>query len=204
MKKVLFLMSIALIACVSMTVTSCSNEEEHLEKVTSVIHSKISKNEIKSIEEAIFKKVHTRTRSGIEELTEEEAMEILNPLYEEGLNLQEQILTNIKANPSEYTSSDVYIIESLQEEQLAMLAYVVAQVDYATDNDEEANESLEISIPPSKVMSCIAAAFGLEQIVEHALTPKAAIRLAWNLGKRIGLSWVGVALTVYSFVDCIS
>lgn len=29
MKKVLFLMSIALIACVSMAVISCSNEDEH-------------------------------------------------------------------------------------------------------------------------------------------------------------------------------
>ena len=195
-------MSIALIACVSMAVISCSNEEEYSENATSVIHCKISKNEIKSIEQAIFKKVHTRTRSGIDGLTEEEAKDILSPLYEEGLNLQEQILANIEANPSEFTNSDIDIIEGLEEEQLAMLAYVVAQLDQVDEDDP--NQPLEMSISADKVMSCIAAAFGVEQIIEHALTPKVAIRIAWNLGKRIGLSWVGVALTVYSFVDCIS
>lgn len=200
MKKVFLMMSIILFACVSMTVTSCSNEEERLENVTHVLQSQISRQEMKSIQQSIIKKIQTRTRSGFNELTEEEAEELLIPLYESGLSLQEQILSAIEANPSEFTNTDIEMIENLEEDQLATLGFIVAELEF------ENEESILEAVSSSSVKDCIAVALGISTIknigINGLISAKTGMQIVWQIGKRY-LGYVGLAWAIWDFVDCV-
>ena len=224
MKKVLFLMSIALIACVSMAVISCSNEDET--SVKNFISKKQAINNFKndffeftaSVKKAININ-NTKTRSGINDLEnalsqEEEILltEYIEQLDNSAINLFLSI---------GITEEDLQNLEELENPFIASIAAVetIRTLEQVIE-DEEPEDPMEpegrwVTVKEfiDYSVDCLLDACGIseEEIVPiliggTAMTKesvrKTAITIIKNVGKRAGTGYIGATILVYRYGKC--
>lgn len=129
--------------------------------------------------------------------------EICAPLINDGLMIQQDLL---KQAQQQHAQEDFEFFQNLTEEQLATLSFVVYEIYTAAPNVETTTK-----LDTEQMITCLEAALGIPAIKELwsyivfdgavvGITAKATLKA---IGKHY-LGWLGLAITVYDFYDCIS
>ena len=199
---------------------SCTKRDKPVEKIR--INSKgLSFNSIKNINAQIIqtkfgKKTSTLPRS-VEttnsEITDLEAEPIIRPVISPLIEVGKQIHSEmIHQLVSTYewqllTEEEKNIILNFDDKQMSELALIfTGQPDIVIEGLATFPRRADID---DKILSCASAALGIEEayaIFENTralMSAKGAVRILKLVGRRY-LGWVGVALTVGYFVDCVS
>ena len=223
MKKALFMMSIVLIACVSMTVTSCSNEEESSDKHFMVETKAMNnfKNDFLDFIFSVKRNINNiKTRSGFEVDAEDE-------LSEEDEALLAEYIESLDASAIEMflslglTEEDLQNIEELESPFVASIAAI--QIINTLQEIEEPEEPEDPMEPEGRWITleefidysvdCLLDACGIseEEIVPilaggTALTKEAvrktAVTVIKNVGRRIGTGYIGTTILVWRYGKC--
>lgn len=139
-------------------------------------------------------------KANINNVEEEQVKSILNPLLENGKILHSEMLSFLERNGElqNLNSSEIEEITNLTDEQLIELSFITYnQSRYATS-----------SIDWPRVRSCASFALGIQGIktlytntlaLGTVETMVGALKL---IGKRY-LGYIGIALMIYDFMDCI-
>lgn len=97
------------------------------------------------------------------------------------------------------TKDEVNDLASLGDDDLALLSFIVYEM--------EQSETMSRAAVSSQLISCLAVATGISSIkeiwVSGLVNAKTITQALIAQGKRY-LGYIGVALMVYSFVDCVS
>src|SRR5690625_2436582 len=137
----------------------------------------------------------------IHELRDDEVKEILNPLLENGKVLHREMILFLEENNGfeGLSPEEHHNISYLTDEQLIELSFITYnQYQYATNSD----------IDWDRVRSCASFALGIQGIktlytntlaLGTVETMVGALKL---IGKRY-LGYIGIALMIYDFVDCL-
>lgn len=181
---------------------ACSNESDYIDLDLNIqLKSKITNTEFEEITNELFDKINN-TRSDDEfSLTEEEARLILTPFVEDGKDLQTSMLKQINAVEGNMglTEDEVNSLTTLDNDDLALFSFVIYEL-------EQCNEISRAALS-SQLMSCLSVAVGIPGIrdiwVKGLVDAKTITQVLVAQGKRY-LGYLGVALMVYSFVDCVS
>lgn len=141
----------------------------------------------------------TKTRSdGSFDLGDEEASQILDPLILDGKNIQDIIIKTVSIEESDISEEDLLNLMNLTEPELATLSFIVYQLN---SNNIETR-----AVDTDRVLSCLGVAVGISSIKNLSLsglvTAKTAMQVAKAVGKRY-LGYIGVAIMIYDFADCI-
>lgn len=143
-------------------------------------------------------------------LTENECREILNPLVEDGKQIQTQLLEHSDLMSSE----DKLYFESLEDEELAIMSMIalhlseeLGESDYIDDltgiSDNPSSSTLSIDI--DKVRNCVGVAIGIasleELCVKRIITATSLRKAIFAIARRYA-GFVGVAWMVWDFYDC--
>lgn len=204
MKK-LSILSVLLIGTLCMF-TSCSNDEETTEvaKQETVIKTTLTAETVASTIDEIDKlyeqEIRTRDVGGVPAMTEEKAKELLDPYIEEGKNVREQILADMRANPTDYPIGSGIELSQMSDDQLAELGFIV--------NDYNTSPKI-VAYGLPKWFDCLGSAFGLGRDgfsayingTKQLMTARAGLAIAKALDKRT-LGMIGVAIAVYEYYDC--
>lgn len=197
-------------------ITACSNETtEYIttdQPLTICVESCLTENEINNISEKIDSSIIHSTRSLGNELTENEAKVILYPLIDDGRCIQKQLLS--QKNELALTPQDVYLIENMQEDQLAELSFTFHSIYNNAVTSQE--------VKGSDIIDCLLYATGVDDIsslikdglgigcvanyysgTKMLMTAKNATQIIKGFAKRT-LGWVGVAWMIYDFGDCLN
>lgn len=226
MKKVFLLMSIALIACVSMAVISCSNEDEHpleingkkditikLHIPNTVVHNINKKINMLFSSNGNLKSLKKNTASEeIHDLTDTEAKCILSPLVTYGVDIRDQLLQAAENDELLITLEERELLENMDDSQLAGLAYFShALAEQTTAEDEEENELDEFAYTVQDVKECLTVAMGIDIALDlyryfkgtsALMTAKTALQIGKAFMKRT-MGWIGIAYTAYKFGRCL-
>lgn len=205
MKQKLFSISVCItIVIVSITMlNACSSNVEHLENAQKAcLKSNVSHSDYVNMVSTITKRMTTTRSDNSVDMNEKEAKTILKPFTEDGRILHQSLLKQIDLTNPEYglSAEDIKQIKNSGDDVLAAFSFIM----YEMGQQSIASRS----ISGSKVVSCLGAATGISSIAEIAnisglVSAKTALQLLKVLGKRY-LGYIGLAIAVYSFVDCIS
>ena len=131
--------------------------------------------------------INTRSSDAISD----SAQIYLKPFVNDGKTIQKEILSQLSKDSEEYK-----YYQSLNDEQLASLSFLVYHIDEATVPGTRAS-----------IKSCIATAVGLTAIkdlsVKGVITATSLRRALFAIGKRY-LGYIGVALMVADFYECMN
>ena len=115
----------------------------------------------------------------------------LKPFVNDGKTIQKEILSQLSKDSEEYK-----YYQSLNDEQLASLSFLVYHIDETTDFGTRVS-----------FKSCLSAAIGLTAIkelsVKGIVTATSLRRALFAVGKRY-LGYIGVALMVADFYECVN
>lgn len=199
------ILSVLLIGAMCMF-TSCSNEEDTKEvvKQETFIKTSLTAETLASTVEEIDKlseqDVRTREVGGTPAMTEEKARDLLQPYIEEGKNVREQILADMRVNPTDYPIGSGIELMKMSDDQLAELGFIV--------NDYNTNPKI-VAYGVPKWLACIGDAFdigkdGLSAYIngtKRLMTAQAGLAIAKALLKRT-CGMVMVALAVVDYYMC--
>lgn len=194
---------------------ACNNEaSEFLNEASSsavYLTSNITPREYADVINKVKNTINHSARATGNELTVDEAKFILKPLANEGLVLQDQLLT--RKDELSLSAQDTKIIENLTEDQLAELAFT-----FYTIYDEASRTQ---GLKGADIIDCLKQATGINDlgdVLTHSysdsspyliyngtkmlVSAKTAKQIICALSKR-AVGWVGVAWMVYEFGDCI-
>src|SRR5690625_5019536 len=192
--------------------TSCSNDDREVEINNNVTSTNLKKGstevEIDLINLVLKEEVLNEFLSEIKfkkdiihELRDDEVKEILNPLLENGKVLHREMILFLEENNGfeGLSPEEHHNISYLTDEQLIELSFITYnQYQYATNSD----------IDWDRVRSCASFALGIQGIktlytntlaLGTVETMVGALKL---IGKRY-LGYIGIALMIYDFVDCL-
>ena len=185
--------------------TSCSNDEETTEvaKQETVIKTTLTAETVASTIDEIDKlyeqEVRTRAVGGESAITEEQARELLEPYIEEGKNVREQILADMRANPTDYPIGSGIELSQMSDDQLAELGFIV--------NDYNTNPKI-VAYGLPRWVSCLSEFVGIDKDIKKyingtkgLMTARAAGAIARCIFKR-SLGMIGVAWAIYDYYDC--
>lgn len=143
---------------------------------------------------------------------DEALLNILSPLINNGKSIHTNLLNHIK-NDSEwqnFTSDEQNTIMNFNDRQYAMLAII-----YATENAihngyfNDNNNTAQATEIVDHIVDCLGAALGLTElyylVVQNPralMTARGAAKILKHVGLRY-LGYIGLALAVYDFIDCI-
>lgn len=142
------------------------------------------------------------------ELVETDFKGKLTPLVEDGKCIRDQIVSQAKVNKN--LREDIQFYENLSEEELATLSFIYHSIELqGADIDMLEAKISGLSVSQQKkmdqIMSCLSVAVGISSLKElgvkgvvNAITVRQAIIA---IGKRF-LGYVGLAIMIYDFVDC--
>lgn len=182
------------IITLTLCLVSCSSEKEFTNQTDTLLlqlNSSINTDTLTNIAKLI------NTSDSRSSLNDSICKDILTPMIEDGKLVQEQIIkqyADYQDNGYNITNEDIEFIQDLTEDELAMLSFIACNL----------NET-----PQSRanVMSCLGVATGLTAIRELSvggIVSAATVRQALlAIGKRY-LGYIGVAVMVYEFVECIN
>jgi len=203
-QKIFFISLCTTIVVVSITMlNACSSNVEHVETTQKVcLKSNVSHSDYMNMVSNITKRMTTTRSDNSVDMNEKEAKAILKPFTEDGRTLHQSLLTQIDLTNPEYdlSAEDIKQIKNSGDDVLAAFSFLM----YEMGQQSTANRS----ISGSKFVSCLGAATGISSIAEIAdvsglVSAKTALQLLKVIGKRY-LGYIGLAIAVYSFVDCIS
>jgi hypothetical protein len=202
----------SILAIFLISIVSCSTDEEIIEEVNSVSQTDVNykKENIPELDISNFvldKKTMDNVvneisliRADIENQSDKEIKRILTPILENGEILHNEMLTFLERNGEldKLTSSEVTEISNLTDEQLIELSFITYnQYQYSTS-----------SVDWGQVRSCASFALGIQGIktlYTNTLalgTVETMIGALKLIGKRY-LGYIGVALMIYDFADCL-
>lgn len=138
------------------------------------------------------------------QLDETQCENLLEPFTEDGILIRNQIISQLES--SDNTTEDLEFFNSLSNEELAALSFIVCAINY----DEATSDDYGMEITPrmdqGKIRNCLGVAIGFEEIrnltvrgIINATTIRGAV-LA--IGKRY-LGFAGLFLMAFDFYDCI-
>lgn len=198
------ILSVLLIGAMCMF-TSCSNEEDTKEvvKQETFIKTSLTAETLASTVEEIDKlseqDVRTREVGGTPAMTEEKARELLQPYIEEGKNVREQVLADIRVNPSDYPFGFAIKLGQMSDDQLAELGFIV--------NDYNTNPKI-VAYGLPKWVSCLSEFVGIDNDIKKyingtkgLMTARAAGAIGRCLLKRT-MGMIGVAWAIYDYYAC--
>src|SRR5690625_10601 len=192
--------------------TSCSNDDREVEINNNVTSTNLKKGSTEVeidltnlvLKEEVLNEVLSEIKFKkdiIHELRDDEVKEILNPLLENGKVLHREMILFLEENNGfeGLSPEEHHNISYLTDEQLIELSFITYnQYQYATNSD----------IDWDRVRSCASFALGIQGIktlytntlaLGTVETMVGALKL---IGKRY-LGYIGIALMIYDFVDCL-
>lgn len=220
MKHLFFIAS----CCLFLLLTSCNTNYDMEDSVdlrpelmSPVVFSNIKTEQYVAIRDSLNKKLLSTSRATGEEITEEEAMEILEPFAVDGEQMCEQILE--QQDVLELSEEEIDMIEHLTPEEYAELSVIASSVD-----EELYADGRQIS--SDDVIKCLGEATGITGIVEIVRGAVYGDRIGGSFGKYFGgtkklmtsktakeivgavvkryVGWVGIAWMMIEFANCIN
>lgn len=176
--------------------TSCSSDNKESSEPKPIkleLRSNISDSTLTNIRDVISSDIESRG-----DIDEFNCFNAVAPLIADGENIQAQILDQIS---TEATPEDIDFFKNLSNEDLVALSFII----YTTSqNDTECSSR---NINTDRLLNCVGVAIGYDAIKKLAvgeIVTAATIRQALvAIGKRY-LGYIGLAIMVYDFVECIS
>lgn len=212
-----------LLAGTVFALSSCSNDEDLTNnsltnmEIPYSIKSNITHAQMQEMKETLNKYFGINVRAGAIDVNEDTLAKIFKPFVEDGENIRQQLLeipdSLILKNPilaieSEDPNIDIIIngydksLEDMTQQELAALSIIV-------NADKIVPGTSPNNVSKDKVYDCIKAGLGLKSIkliisgTSELMTVTTALQIAKVVGKRF-LGWVGLAIFVVDFADCIS
>ena len=188
---------------------SCSKDEtSETVNQEDCIKSPLSAEQFGAVLDLLTDKLGNGTRAGSMNVTEDEMQTILEPCVEGGKQIQQQLMEKQYNNEAELDvilKEDIEAIEAMSEEHLAMLDFVIQVVNDDVP-DSFYKERVEKALTWSKVRNCLAAAVGVANITYLTAQEAVSWRTAWQIAKAVAKrttgGWIGVAIVMISFADC--
>ena len=167
-----------------------------------LLHSNLSSEEVEDIinaaDEMLERDIRTRVVGGVPAVSEEEAREALLPLIEEGKRLREEIMKEVRKNPTEYPADSVLELANMTEDELAAFSFTVDEWD--------SHPEIALHSTPQWV-TCLEDAFGISEFKKiykgsaGLLTAKTGLQIAKCFIKRTA-GFVSVMYSTYQFATC--
>lgn len=188
------------------TLNSCSADNEIINKKNLLIKG-LEYNQLRTIALQV-NGLQTRTvlNRNSENSSEAEIKMILQPLVENGRQIHNEIIFQVDLSNSEFglTQDDINEIKNLDEKELAQLSFTFSTLQAHTrGGDEQARTPWDTET----IMNCLGAALGLHEIygivknTTQLATAQGALRVVKLLARRY-IGWLGIAVAVYSFGNC--
>lgn len=137
------------------------------------------------------------------ELTDDEAVAILEPLIDDGKQLKEQIVNQLEGETSQI--DDLEYFKNLSDEECVALSFFFHGIQEELDNNDEP-EGQTASISGGKIFRCsVSAIFGLsiDKLSVRGVISATTVRQALiAIGKRY-FGYIGLAVMIYDFVQCV-
>lgn len=190
------------------TFSSCSNDEHSVEEVENktVIKSTLSSEAVSETIDKIDKmyedEIRTRSVNGEDTITETQVAEVLAPFIEEGKFVRQQIIADIRDNPSDYSLDAEAVLTQMQDEHLAELGFIVSDF-----NNRQAVANIKIP----KWLDCFGSVFGLGKDgikayingTKSLMTAQTAWAIVRSFAKRT-LGIIGAAWAMYDYYHCMN
>lgn len=145
------------------------------------------------------------------QLTDLEAQQIMQPFVEDGLQLQTEIIEQLETEPT--MAEELAYFSGLSEVDCAALSFVFHSLNEAGMEVEVVTgtldkiETQQMTVTSERLIHCAAAAVGINAIKElgvGGVVTAATVRQAIIAIGRRYLGYIGLALLIYDFVECIS
>lgn len=178
--------------------TSCSKEEISNPENFDLSSKVLKFEEIEKIAVQVSGIQNRLSTSRVDEATAEaEIREAMLPLIENGEVLHNEIISQLNlTDPNfELTSEEIDHVENMDEKELAQLSLIVSSA-YG-----KANANYDM------VMNCLGAALGISEIygliqnTAQLATATGTMKVVKLIIRRY-VGWIGVAVAVYSFSNC--
>lgn len=179
------------------TLSSCSSDNETVNE-SNLSTKGLEYSQLKNIAIQVNNLQQRNALNRNSEATTEAEMElILQPLVENGRQIHSEIISQVDLFNPEFglTQDDIHEINRLDDKELAQLSFTFSTLQARAQWDTDI------------VMNCLGAALGLHEIygviqnIAQLGTAQGAVRVLKLLGRRY-LGWIGVAVAVYSFGNC--
>lgn len=191
-----------LVFCVCFISFSCSEDDSYnIDEEFSINKFALSESQLNNIRKQIIDIQQIRAVSKMsQKQLNYEAENILKPMVDNGREIHNEMLTFLERNGEldKLTESEINEISNLTDEQLIELSFV-------TYNQYQYTKS---SIDWGRVRSCASLALGIQGIrslYTNTLalgTVETMIGALKLIGKRY-LGYIGIALMIYDFADCL-
>lgn len=190
---------------------SCGNSYDEIndikykaEKETTIetrLSSSVVNSVVNNIGILLSQEISSRAVGGGIVLTEEEAKKQLEPFVEEGKRLRDEILVDMRANPTAYPTGSGLELMNMTDDQLAEFGFTVYEY--------ETNPKI-IMYGTNQWTDCILEAFGISKNVfkyisntHKLMTARTGFMIAKAFAKRT-LGWIGAAIAIYEYTQCMN
>lgn len=207
------LIQVALLVTIATFATSCQseefngNEQDDLQVNTTELTSTMSDDEFIAACHTVKSQMGPKSRAVV--MTESGAKEIVQPFVEDGILLREQIVKQMETSPN--LKEDVLYFKALTEEDCAALSFTYHSMKNAGFEAQFVNNMInkkpcKLSPEAERFVHCLAVAVGYDTVkklsVEGIITATTVRQAIIAIGKRY-LGYIGVALVIKEFVECI-
>ncbi|WP_289772967.1 hypothetical protein [uncultured Duncaniella sp.] len=209
-------LKVALMGLVVCLMASCQNEVNEIEEPTAEsaenvveLTSSMSQEDFLTACAAVKSKMGSVSRAV--QMTDVEARQVMQPFVEDGLQLRTQIVRQVELEPT--MAVEAAYFRDLSEEDCAALSFVFHSIKDAGLDTEIVTGTIDgfqaqtMSVSSERLLHCAAVAVGYDAIkrlgVGGIVTATTVRQAIIAIGKRY-LGYVGLALMVYDFVECVS
>ena len=221
MKRLCILASITISLLSAISFTSCSQEDEN-KLITKdgniLIENPARESVIDSVNNEIvnlFSEPRMRTKEAVLNMQPAKCEQILSPLSTSGAAMRDDLVELGQIGELDITAEEIAQLKEMDDAELAEFAYYVSAISQSPQPEKPVDMDLndvsrKISYTKQDVFDCISFSTGLSLIsggygyVEGTISLISA-KTAWNVARvMIGrtLGWVGVAVAIYDFTDC--
>lgn len=206
--KPIFMCVIVLLVCSCQSSTPLEesvsdNSEKKIELVSPMTQHEFVKNC-----ESVKSQLGSITRAT--QMTQEQAKEAMQPFVNDGLQLRTQLVQQTEADP--ILAVEHTYFKKLSEEDCAVLSFVYHSMIESGMQTSVINQTIDdiqtqtIQVSTERLLHCAAVAVGYDAVkklgVGGLITATTVRQVIIAIGKRY-LGYIGVALMVYDFVECI-
>lgn len=139
------------------------------------------------------------------EMNDYTCKEMLKPLINDGAALQRQIVLDISDKPELLDEKQFYM--SLSDDELATLSMLYHVLSDDGVDIDKLNEDIDgLRISRERLLACLEFAVGITELKEltvRGVVNAVTIRKALSAIGRRYIGYVGVALMIYDFMDCV-
>ncbi|MDE6114823.1 MAG: hypothetical protein K2G49_07150 [Muribaculum sp.] len=150
-------------------------------------------------------------------VTEENIAKCMQPMVKVGSDIRQASLEMIKSKPlqCEVTQEEIQILESLTDEELAGIGFMISAL---CSNDNDAEILNNDALMQNRYIECLVVALGIDGIIDifqgggsigaivagtkGLINAKTMVQVLKSLGMRY-LGWIGVGIMVYDYANCV-